>query len=205
MDMKKVFAESGLAEGQGQCGTHLCLIYNSESERRKAMAKFIESGIRNGEHVVYLADRVTETELASLLEELGIDVEGLIGTGGLEVRKAEDAYCPAGNFTPENMLDVLRAVQMETGAAGYPYLRVTGEMTWALRGIRGSEKLIEYESKINELMVSHPFLAVCQYDARLFNGGTLYHVLQVHPFMIVKGQVMENPFHIRPKEFNRRQ
>ena len=45
----------------------------------------------------------------------------------------------------------------------------------------------------------------CQYDARLFNGGTLYHVLQVHPFMIVKGQVMENPFHIRPKEFNRRQ
>jgi len=201
MDLRTAFAGSGFTQKQHPGGAHLCLIYTSENERQNAMAKYVESGIRNGERVVYLADRVTVMELATLLAELGIDAPGPLGADGLEVRQAEDEYCPSGHFSPQHMLDALRAVQIETGAAGYPYLRVAGEMTWALRGIQGSGRLIEYESAVNELMMSHPFHALCQYDARLFCGQALYHVLQVHPFMVVKGQVLENPCYIGSKDF----
>jgi hypothetical protein len=49
---------------------------------------------------------------------------------------------------------------------GYPALRVTGEMTWALRGMPGFERLVEYEAKPNESIPGNKCLAICQYDRR---------------------------------------
>jgi hypothetical protein len=204
VDQDLAIAEADCAHGRHGGGSHLCLIYNSESERRNAIATYLETGIRNGERIVYIADRVTVSEFASLLEDLGMDGSALSSAEDLEVRQAEASYCPGGQFSPKQMLDLLRATQIETGAAGYPCLRVSGEMSWALRGIRGSERLIEYESQVNELMASHPFSAVCQYDARLFNGQTLYHILQVHPYVIVRGRALKNPCYIGHAEFSRR-
>ena len=42
---------------------------------------------------------------------------------------------------------------------------------------------------------------MCQYDARLFDGATLFKVLQIHPFMVAQGQVVRNPYYLRPEEF----
>jgi hypothetical protein len=42
---------------------------------------------------------------------------------------------------------------------------------------------------------------MCLYDARLFDGATLFKVLQVHPYMIARGQIVRNPFYVRPEEF----
>lgn len=182
-------------------GTHLCLIYDSETERQRLLARFVGSGLAAGERVVYLAEKTTKTELTSLLGEMGIEVpEGSV-TRCLEVEDAESVYCRDGVFCPRTMLEVLGQIQRETEASGYPCLRATGDMSWALKGARGSERLIEYEALLNDLVAAQPFLAVCQYDARRFDGQALYHVLQVHPFMIVRGRILRNPAYIGPREF----
>jgi hypothetical protein len=84
---------------------------------------------------------------------------------------------------------------------GYVGARVAGEMSWAKRGRPGSEKLAEYECRINVLVRTVPTTAVCQYDAQRFDGATLYDILSVHPMMIVHGQVVSNPYYIEPEVF----
>jgi hypothetical protein len=42
---------------------------------------------------------------------------------------------------------------------------------------------------------------VCQYDANRFDGATILKCLEVHPYMIVHGQVVHNPYYITPQEF----
>jgi hypothetical protein len=42
---------------------------------------------------------------------------------------------------------------------------------------------------------------MCQYDARRFDGATLYKVLQVHPYMVAQGQLVQNPYYVKPDEF----
>lgn len=84
---------------------------------------------------------------------------------------------------------------------GFSGSRACGEMTWVLRGIPGSERLLEYEVGLNMIEDDFPRIGMCQYDARLFDGVTLFKVLQVHPFMVAQGQIVRNPFYMKPEEF----
>jgi len=47
------------------------------------------------------------------------------------------------------MISLLITETEKAVAQGYPALRMTGEMTWVLRGLPGSERLLEYEAKLN--------------------------------------------------------
>jgi hypothetical protein len=85
--------------------------------------------------------------------------------------------------------------------AGYPGSRACGEMSWTLRDIPGADRFLEYEVRLNTITETFPYIGMCQYDARLFDGATLFKVLQVHPFMIAQGQLVRNPFYIKPEEF----
>ena len=74
-------------------------------------------------------------------------------------------------------------------------------MTWALRCLSDSDRLMEYEALLNTVTDTFPHSGMCQYDARIFDGATLFKVLRVHPYMIVQGQIVNNPFYVRPEEF----
>ena len=73
-------------------------------------------------------------------------------------------------------------------------------MTWVFRGIPGSEHFLEYEVRLNMITETFPYIGMCQYDARRFDGATLYKVLQVHPYMVAQGQIVRNPFYLKPEE-----
>ncbi len=201
MEIKNMRVDMGFTKKKFPVATHMCLIYNSERERKNVISKYIESGILNKEKVMYLADNVTKSDIGSWLMETGIDIESEEIQKNLNVVEAEEAYISDGAFSPDKMLEGLKTTQAETMAENYSCLRASGEMTWALKGIPGSEKLIEYESRLNDLVQSHPFLALCQYDANKFDGQTIFNVLKVHPYMIVKGQILNNPYYITPDEF----
>jgi hypothetical protein len=99
------------------------------------------------------------------------------------------------------MLNTLRAYYKATMDEGYPGSRVSGEMSWALRGIPGSDRLMEYEALVNDVLVTHPITAICQYDTRRFSGAVVFDVLKVHPMMVVHGHIVKNPYYIQPQEF----
>jgi len=181
-------------------GVHMCFIFDDEDDRRRVLAEYVRSGLACGEQVAYFVDTMSPAELKHNLCELGVAIpEGEADRECLIVT-AEAAYCPDGTFRAERMLASLEQAYLRSCDYGYAGLRVSGEMNWALRKLPDREVLIDYESRVNRVLRKVPVTAICQYDARLFDGETLYRLLRVHPLMIVRGMVVQNPYYSEARE-----
>jgi hypothetical protein len=179
-------------------GAHVCLIYDNEEQRKKIVSEYMAAGLRQGEQVRYFTDTTTPDEIRLWLTEMGIEIPDKDSFG---IFNAESGYCPHGEFEPQKMIDGSVHRYELAEKAGYKGVRSCGEMTWALKGIKGSERFIEYEALLNTVIATFPHSGMCQYDTRLFDGATLFKVLQLHPYMIAQGQIVSNPFYIKPEVF----
>jgi hypothetical protein len=180
---------------------HLCLIYDSEEQRRKIVSEYLAAGIGQGELVRYFADTTSPQEIRAWLLETGITLSEAEEDGYFGIINAASAYCPSGQFVPQEVIEKMVSRYAMARQAGYRGSRACGEMSWALRDIPGADRFLEYEVLINTITETFPYIGMCQYDARLFDGATLFKVLQVHPFMIAQGQIVRNPYYIKPEEF----
>ncbi len=180
---------------------HMCLIYDDEEQRQEIVSQYLAAGLKRGEVVRYFTDRTPPQNVRAWLAGLGIDVQKAEACGAFGITQAESSYCPVGRLVPQQVVDNARSRHRMAQQAGYTASRACGEMTWALRDIPGSDRLLEYETLLNAIPPTFPFTGMCQYDARLFGGITLFQVLQVHPYMIAQGQIVRNPFYVRPEEF----
>lgn len=192
----------GFTQKRFPAGTHMCFVYDHEEDRRRVLAPYLAAGVDAGERVAYFSDSGQEGTL-EWLGEAGVAAATTESRGAVHVSVAEYTYCPGGHFSPEVMLDSLRDFGRESDAAGYDGARVSGEMSWALRDIPGSERLLEYEAKLNYVLPECEITGMCQYDANRWDGVTILNVLRVHPFMVVRGTVLENPCYMMPEEYLR--
>lgn len=182
-------------------GTHMCMIFDDDEERREIIAKYLQSGFEGDEMVRYFVDTQSPDELKkSLRDDGGISPDRLDGRQ-CAILDAGATYCPDGTFEIDRMLGVVAERYHQSIQEGYVGARGTAEMTWSTRGRPGSENLVEYEARGNILVREAPTTLVCQYDARVFDGATLYGILCVHPAMIVHGQVLRNPYYVEPEVF----
>ena len=180
---------------------HVCLIYDDEDQRRKIVSEYLAAGLKQGEFVGYFADTTSREDVLAWLSETGVDSQKAEEDGYFGVVKAEDAYCPSGRFVPQEVLDRVTARYTMLKQTNHTGSRVTGEMTWVLRDIPDTDRLLEYEVGLNMITDPFPHIGMCQYDARLFDGAMLFKVLQVHPYMIAQGKIVRNPYYIKPEEF----
>ena len=81
---------------------------------------------------------------------------------GLAMLTSLDSYMRGGIFEPDSMIALLQAETECALSEGHTALRVTAEMTWALRRLPGGERLIEYESRVNEFFPGSKCLGLCQ-------------------------------------------
>lgn len=75
-------------------------------------------------------------------------------------------------------------------------------MEWVLDLESGQKKeLIAYEQAVNHVCKSHPFSAICQYDANRFEPDFLVEVMRAHPYVIIDGMITPSPFfeHANPE------
>jgi hypothetical protein len=105
---------------------------------------------------------------------------------------AKEAYLRDGQFDPDSMIQLLSDETDKALAEGYAALRATGEMTWALAGEPGSERLVEYEARVNELFARKPCYGLCQYDRRRFDADMLLDILHVHPKVLFGKEGLDN-------------
>ena len=182
-------------------GTHMCFIFNDETERRWVMSKYIQSGLDDNEQVGYFVDTMSPEDLKADMRELGVALPDELEGRQFSFAEAQQTYCPDGTFKVDRMIDTVGAAHYRAVQEGYSGARLTGEMTWSKRGLAGSENLAEYECRLNVLVRTVPTTAVCQYDAQRFDGATLYDILSVHPMMIVHGQVVRNPYYVEAEVF----
>jgi len=193
----------GFTEQKFPAGMHICYLYNNENERQHTIAQFIQSGLLAGEMVGYLADipaMPSTDEMDTYLSRLGINPCGHLKPEQLALTQAEATYCPDGTFMPERMIDYWRSFYRQAQNGTFKGARATGETSWICKGMPGVERWVEYEAMLNNLMEELPLNGViCQYDVNKIDGATLFDVLNVHPMMIVAGQVVHNPYFQQPK------
>lgn len=182
-------------------GDHLCCLYETDEEHRALLTAYLRQGLERGEKTIYILDESTAGIVQGYLQDDGMDVETCLENGELSIIGVEEAYMKEGVFDPDRMIGLLRKETELALADGYSALRVTGEMTWALRKLSGSERLIEYEAKLNEFFPASQCVAICQYDRRRFKPAILLDVLSTHPIAIVGNEVFDNFCYLPPKDF----
>jgi two-component system cell cycle sensor histidine kinase/response regulator CckA len=182
-------------------GDHLCCLYEMEEEHQAVLTPFLRQGLERGEKALYIVDVRTAESILGYLWGDGLEVEPYLESGQLSILTADDAYMQDGVFDPDGRIAFLRTEMEQALVEGYPALRITDEMTWALRGLPGSEQLIEYEARLNEFFPGSKCLAMCQYDQRRFDPALLLDALRTHPIAVVGTEFYENFYYIPPTEF----
>jgi hypothetical protein len=177
---------------------HICLLFDNEEHRKKIVSEYLSSGLSQGELVRYGVDVATPEHVLSWLLEMGVEIPEDLENGPLKIFKAEEYYCPCGQFNPQKLINAIPSRYSLAKSAGYKGVRSSTEMSWALRSIPEINRLLEYEVLLNTV---YPRNGMCQYDTRLFDGAMLFNVLKVHPYMVAQGQIVRNPFYIKPEEF----
>lgn len=184
-------------------GVHICQIYSSDEERQEALLHVISSGLRAGERTACFSEHAQEDAIREFLGNYGVNYDEARSKGAFSLAGTSEVYFQDGRFDPQRMLTLLTRFHDGAMAEGYPGARVIGEMTPEVQHVEGGSQLLEYESRVTMLLRERPVTAVCQYDARVFDGATIMDVLKVHPLMIVRGSVMHNPFFTPPEEYLR--
>jgi len=179
---------------------HVCMIYESPKEQFGVIAPFIRIGLERNEKCIYIADDRTVDEVKSALKGERIDVEGAIERGAFAIVSKGEPCLQEEDLDPDRMIELAGREVEGAKREGYTGLRIAGEMTWALGGNPGPERLLEYESKLNLFLPEADCIAICQYNAKRFPAGTLLDMLRVHPIVIVKGKVCRNFYYQPPEE-----
>jgi len=75
-------------------------------------------------------------------------------------------------------------------------------MGWVLRGQPGSNRLIEYEAKLNrDLFPNYPITGLCQYEWQKYDLPFLLDVICTHPIIMIGTTIYENPYYVPAAEF----
>lgn len=184
-------------------GDHYCGIYRTDEDHRRLVIDFVRQGVEQQEKMLYIVNIQTAAQLEATLAAAEVEVDSLIEKGQLVILTAKEAYLKEGEFDPEKMIALLREETQKALDEGYTALRVTGEMTWALAGEPGSERLVEYEAKLNEFFPNSRCFAVCQYDRRRFDSEMLLDILHTHPQVLFGTDGFDNSrmYYVPPAAF----
>jgi anti-anti-sigma regulatory factor len=165
-------------------GDHLCLPFSSDDEQREVLTTYIVDGLARGERVIYYADQTAPDVIGSWLADSGVEISRMVDEGRLEIRSVDDSYLFGGRFEPDIVITTLWVEVRQARDAGYPGLRISGEMTSALRPVADERALMEYEHRLSRVFHSRELAAICQYDQRLFNAAAVTGMIACHPQVV---------------------
>ncbi len=181
---------------------HLCLLYEDRDVWAETVVYYIHEGLKQNQKCFYVVDENTAQEIRDIFSDKDLDISEYERSGQFVIANERDTYTKDGYFDPDSMIKLLISETEKALEEGYEALRVTGEMAWALHGIKGSEKLLEYEAKLNrDLFPDYPCIAICQYDMRRFDPEIIKGVILTHPLVIKDRKIYRNFYYIQPKEF----
>lgn len=181
-------------------GDHLVILYEEEEEATDYLVTFIHAALKKNERCLYIAN--AENADAVLSKILLLKTEGFL-QGDLVVLSQEESYAINGEFNPDRMITLLMDQCDQALADGYTGLSVTGDISPVLAYDRGRDLIIEYELKLNDrLFNAYPVTGLCRYNIHKFSYEMISDVIRLHPLIIWKNTLHENPFYLPPEGFN---
>jgi len=180
-------------------GDHICAFYRGSAEFHDLVVPFLEEGLRAGDKCICITG---PTQHGRLVAALG-------GTpakrGQLQVEGYDTTYLRSGSFTGEHMLEYWAEWGRTTfEAERWPFARGATDMSWAEKMV--SEPMLDdflnYELQATVIARLYPQVALCLYDLDLFGGNVIIPVLKVHPKVLFRGTLLENPYYLVPDAGN---
>jgi hypothetical protein len=178
---------------------HLCMIYERRQERIEALVPFFQLGLSRGELCIYIAPSHHAAEVMEALSDFGI--QEALKTGQLKIVDTPTSLLGKQKFQPDKMTATWQQLTDQAVAQGFPAVRVAVDMAWTLSEKIDLEKLIEYESKANDIFDKHQLTTICQYDATKFDPEVIKGALLTHPEIIYAGLLARNFYYVPPAEF----
>lgn len=179
---------------------HLCLIYETQPERLAAVKQFFMSGLEQGHRCLYLADAPTTNIAVEALRHEGLKTTSALDSGALLTLADRTAFTTDGSLDPGGLLAFIAASTNAAKAAGFPALRVAGEMLWVL-GEHRDGALIELEVKLHEFLPKHECLAIFHYDQSALPAEVIRDVILTHPVVIHGCNLYRNARALPPSQF----
>jgi MEDS: MEthanogen/methylotroph, DcmR Sensory domain len=180
---------------------HVCAFFNSIDEQHRGLRSFVTDGFDRRDKAFHLVDPERRDEHLRWLVEAGVDVQGAMGTGQLEVRSWHEGPLRGDRFDQETWLASFEQVLQSGPATGYAQTRFLAHMEWALVDLPGVEDLIEFETHVNHVVPKYDDIVICTYDLTKFGANVVIDALRTHPVVIIGGLIQENPFFVPPDQF----
>ncbi|HCJ29066.1 MAG TPA: hypothetical protein DHV63_07190 [Pseudomonas sp.] len=180
---------------------HVCAFFDSREQEYDVLIPFFKEAIDQGEKSIHILNPATLAEHRNRLIDAGIDAEACEACGQLELQSWHGVYLDEnGGFEKDRMLATLSAVCKEATEAGYPRVRIMGNMDWAFNDAAMGKDLLAYEAEVNEVLSENRQPAICVYDISKLSGSMMMDLLRTHPLTLINGIVQENPFYTPASE-----
>ncbi len=176
---------------------HACAFFHSPEEEYRLLLPFAKEGYEQRHKMVQIVDARKRADLVRRFADIGIDTIGAEQSGQIEILPWENTYLRDCRFDQHAMLALIEET-LNKGDRLFGMTRLWANMEWSLLDFPGSDDLIEYETRLNELTSRYDDVVVCAYDLNRFNAAVVMDVLRTHPRVIVGGLLQENPFYIPP-------
>lgn len=180
---------------------HVCAFFNSDDEAYGTLLPFIRDGISRGDKAFHIVDPEGRDAYVQRMSDYGIDVDKGLAGSQINVSVWEDAYLKPGRFDQNAMLELIQEVLRSGKRQGYPLTRLIAHMEWCLRDCPGVEDIVEYESRLNQVLPLNDDVVICTYDIAKHSAEVIMGALRTHPVVIIGGILQVNPFYVTPEDF----
>jgi MEDS: MEthanogen/methylotroph, DcmR Sensory domain len=188
-----------------QQGDHVCGLYSTAEEQLVAAVEYIRAGLERGERCLYVCCEHGLEDFRAALKRSGIDVAAEEKRGALLLLTKHQGHLNGGAFDPDKMISMLHAAVEDALKAGFTGLAAAGDMTWLLDEAPGSEKLAEYEARLNHFYQNNRALGLCLYNRTKLPDAALDHGIATHPYIRIEGPILlHNPFYETPAKAAKR-
>jgi len=149
--------------GQLKPTDHAIMFYEYVEDKYRVLFDYLKAGLDSEEAVAYVAGiDETPSQVRSLLEKRGIDVEAYEKKGMLQIMSYKDWYLAGGEFNVQRTIALWTRLLSDALSEGFKGLRVAGDATWFLKcGMK--EELLEYENSLHRVL-DMPLIAICAYS-----------------------------------------
>ncbi len=187
-------------DNRHKLGEHICCLYDSDEEMLSIAAPFITAGLMSTEKCAVIANEKGLSFFKNRLERGGVDTYSYCRSGQLVLRQDPFA-CPL-SASAVNMPVINKqaaGLASELSRSGYSGYRCSFAVTDFLCHLDG-HSFIEREIMLNRLLARIPAVLLLLYDRRLLADTILTDMIDIHPRVIDKGALYENPTYVLPEE-----
>jgi MEDS: MEthanogen/methylotroph, DcmR Sensory domain len=188
-----------LARSVVGCRCHVCAFFDRAQDRHEVFLPFIAEGLSAGDDVIHIIDHHDRAERMRLMIESGIDADAAEQSGRLKTIDWQDVYLRGGRFDQHAVLTMVDNIGVKTRRAG-TVTRIWAEMGWASGQPPGVNNLVEYESRVDRVLLKYDLAVVCAYDVNSFSEEVIAGVLQAHPHAIIGRTLTPNTSYVTPDE-----